>query len=73
MARNTLWVWWIVALIALASRFHSVILQNFGFGALADYIKCFFWELGFSVAGTQLDQLTQVTVTGNFGIIIPKA
>ncbi len=73
LARNTLWVWWIVALIALASGFYSVILQNFGFGAGTDYIKCFFWGLGFSVAGTQLDQLTQATVTGNFGITIPKA
>jgi hypothetical protein len=73
LARNTLWVWWLVALVALASGFYSVILQNFGFGATTDYIKCFFWGLGFSVAGTQLDQLAQPAVTGNFGITIPKA
>ena len=47
--------------------------ENFGFGSWSDYIKCFFWGLGFSVAGTQLDQLTQTAVTGNFGITIPKA
>lgn len=73
LLRNTLWVWWLVALIALASGFYSVVLQNFGFGSWSDYIKCFFWGLGFSVAGTQLDQLTQTAVTGNFGITIPKA
>jgi hypothetical protein len=71
--RNTLWVWWLVALIALASGFYSVVLENFGFGSWTDYIKCFFWGLGFSVAGTQLDQLTQTAVIGNFGITIPKA
>lgn len=71
--RNTLWVWWIVALIALVGGFYSVVLQNFGFGTCQDYIKCFFWGLGFSVAGTQLDSLTQTSVTGNFGITIPKA
>jgi hypothetical protein len=71
--RNALWVWWLVALIALASGFYSVVLENFGFGSWTDYIKCFFWGLGFSVAGTQLDQLTQTAVTGNFGITIPKA
>ena len=32
LARNTLWVWWFVAVIALASGFYSVVLQNFGFG-----------------------------------------
>ena len=26
---NTLWVWWLVALIALASGFYSVVLENF--------------------------------------------
>jgi hypothetical protein len=71
--RNTLWVWWMVALIALASGFYSVVLANLGFGTSTDYIKCFFWGLGFSIAGTQLDQLAQTTVTGNFGITIPKA
>jgi hypothetical protein len=70
---STLWVWWIVALIALASGFYSVVLANLGFGTSTDYIKCFFWGLGFSVAGTQLDSLTQTTVTSNFGITIPKA
>jgi hypothetical protein len=40
--RNTLWVWWLVALIALASGFYSVVLENFGFGSCTDYIKCFF-------------------------------
>jgi hypothetical protein len=73
LLRNTLWVWWLIALIALASGFYAVVLQNFGFGSATDYIKCFFWGLGFSVAGTQLDQLTQTAVTGNFGISIPKA
>jgi hypothetical protein len=66
-------VWWIVALIALASGFYSVVLANLGFGTSTDYIKCFFWGLGFSVAGTQLDSLTQTTTTSNFGITIPKA
>jgi hypothetical protein len=47
LLRNTLWVWWLVALIAIASGFYSVVLQNFGFGSWADYIKCFFWGLGF--------------------------
>jgi hypothetical protein len=70
---TTLWVWWIVALIALASGFYSVVLANLGFGTSTDYIKCFFWGLGFSVAGTQLDSLTQTTTTSNFGITIPKA
>jgi hypothetical protein len=46
---------------------------NFGFGSATDYIKCSFWGLGFSVAGTQLDQLTQTSVAGNFGVTIPKA
>ena len=73
LLRNTLWVWWLVALIALASGFYSVVLQNFGFGSGADYIKCFFWGLGFSAAGTQLEQLSQTAVVGNFGITIPKA
>jgi hypothetical protein len=73
LVRNTLWVWWLVALIALAGGFYALVLLNFGFGSPADYIKCFFWGLGFSVAGTQLDQLTQTAVTGNFGISIPKA
>jgi len=73
MLRNALWVWWLVALIALVSGFYSLVLQNFGFGSWADYIKCFFWGLGFSVAGTQLEQLTQTGVTSNFGISIPKA
>lgn len=73
LLRNMLWVWWLVALIALASGFYSVVLQNFGFGSWADYIKCFFWGLGFSVAGTQFEQLTQTSVAGNFGITIPKA
>jgi hypothetical protein len=73
LLRNSLWMWWLVALIALASGFYSVVLQNFGFGSWADYIKCFFWGLGFSVAGTQLDQLTQTGVASNFGITVPKA
>jgi hypothetical protein len=73
LVRNRLWVWWLVALIALASGFYAVVLLNFGFGSPTDYIMCFFWGLGFSVAGTQLDQLTQTAVTGNFGITIPKA
>lgn len=73
LTRNTLWVWWLVALVALASGFYSMVLQNFGFGSSTDYIKCLFWGLGFSVAGTQLDHLTQTAVSGNFGITIPKA
>src|ERR1700677_3829532 len=73
LLRNTLWVWWLVAIIALAGGYYSQVLQNLGFGSGADYMKCFFWGLGFSVAGTQLDQLTQSAVTGNFGITIPKA
>ena len=73
LQRNMQWVWWLVALIALLSGFYSVVLQNFGFGSWADYIKCFFWGLGFSVAGTQLEQMAQPAVAANFGITIPKA
>jgi hypothetical protein len=73
LMRNMLWVWCLVAVVALASGFYAVVLENFGFGSWADYIKCFFWGLGFSVAGTQLEQLTQTAVAGNFGISIPEA
>jgi hypothetical protein len=73
LVRNTLWVWWLVALIALVGGFYSVVLLNLGFGSSTDYIKCFFWGLGFSVAGTQMDQLTQTAVMANSGITIPKA
>jgi hypothetical protein len=73
LVRNTLWVWWLVALVALVGGYYAVVLQNFGFGSSTDFLKCFFWGLGFSVAGTQLDQLTQTTISGNFGVTIPKA
>lgn len=73
LVRNTLWVWWLVAAIALVAGFYAVVLLNLGFGSATDYIKCFFWGLGFSVAGTQLDQLTQTAVMANSGITIPKA
>lgn len=73
LVRNTLWVWWLVAVIALVGGFYAVVLANLGFGSPTDYIKCFFWGLGFSVAGTQLDQLTQTSVMSNSGITVPKA
>jgi hypothetical protein len=73
LMRDTMLVWWVVALIALLGGFYALVLQNFGFGLATDYMKCLFWGLGFSVAGTQLDQLTQGTVLGNFGVTIPKA
>lgn len=73
LLRNTLWLWCLVALIALVSGFYSLVLENFAFGSCTDYMKCFFWGLGFSVAGSQLEQLTQPSVASSFGINIPKA
>lgn len=60
-------------LIAFLAGMYVLVLSNLGFGTFADVIKCFFWGLGFSVAGGQLEQLTQSTVTGSFGISVPKA
>jgi hypothetical protein len=71
--RNTLWLWILWLLIAFVAGIYVLIASNLGFGTLADIIKCFFWGLGFSVAGGQLEQLTQSSVTGSFGISVPKA
>lgn len=73
LSRDSLWVWVIVAVIALFGGFYAVVFQNYGFGVGSDYFKCLFWGLGFSAAGSQLDQLTQNSVVSNFGITIPKA
>ena len=73
LATGATWVWLLVALISLVAGGFVLVLQDFGFGAPADFVKCFFWGLGFSVAGTQLEQLTQTSITSQFGINIPKA
>jgi hypothetical protein len=73
LLRKVSWVWWMLALIALLAGAYTLVLQNFGFGAPTDFVKCFFWGLGFSVAGAQFEQLTQTSVTASFGISIPKA
>jgi hypothetical protein len=73
ITRQATMVWILVVVISGAVGFYTLVLQNFGFGTAADLFKCFFWGLGFSVAGTQLQQLSQSSVTGAFGINIPKA
>jgi len=71
--RNTLWLWVAWTLVAFLAGMYVLVLSNLGFGTFADIIKCYFWGLGFSVAGGQLEQLTQSSVTGSFGINVPKA
>jgi hypothetical protein len=71
--RSTLGMWTLWMLIALIAGIYVLIISSLGFGTYADIVKCFFWGLGFSVAGGQLEQMTLSTVTGSFGISIPKA
>ena len=70
--RSTIWLWGLWIVIAFLGGVYVVILSNLGFGTYTDIIKCFFWGLGLSVAGGQLEQMTLSTVTSSFGVSVPK-
>jgi len=71
--RSTIWLWCLWIVIAFLGGVYVLVLSNLGFGTYTDIIKCFFWGLGLSVAGGQLEQMTLSTVNGSFGISVPKA
>ena len=70
-AVGILWLFW--TLVATIGGFASLILANYGFGSGSDYLKCLLWGLGFSVAGSQLQSLTQSSVSTTIGISVPKS
>jgi hypothetical protein len=71
ITRESWAVWVTVAAVALATGYTILVQPNYGFGTEADYLKCFFWGLGSSVAGTQLEQVSHM-LASNFGISIAR-
>jgi hypothetical protein len=60
--RVSLLGWGLTTLVTILAGLVVLVVTNYGFGTLLDYIKCVFWGLGLPIAGQQLQQLTPSSI-----------
>jgi hypothetical protein len=73
IARTSLWVWALFAVLATALGAYVIVLANTGFGLPGDYLLCFFWGVGVPIGAQQLTQSTAGTAASALGVTVPAA
>lgn len=64
--------WGLSFVVTVLAGLVVLVVTNYGFGTVMDYMKCVFWGLGLPIAGQQLQQLTPGDVRTSLRVTLPS-